>query len=203
MISSKIILTLHPCSCLTPMEITSNVLKLTATHVVIMLTIVWFTTPTNISLMTPTPQFHVFPTLLINSMILHLLNSVISSNMKRTTPTPIVNLFRSPTVNLTTRNNDRSLHSYIQKPSIRPMSLQLSMLVFLWAPYSKIKQYMSPNPALNVHRYSEPVATDTIYSNTPAIDNGATQRILRRLKDYGLWCLSHEDWQAICQHFRG
>ena len=34
------------------------------------------------------------------------------------------------------------------------------------------KRYMSPNPALNVHRRSEPVATDTIYSNTPAIDNG-------------------------------
>ena len=37
------------------------------------------------------------------------------------------------------------------------------------------KRYMSPNPALNVHRRSEPVATDTIYANTPAIDNGATQ----------------------------
>jgi hypothetical protein len=36
------------------------------------------------------------------------------------------------------------------------------------------KQYKSPNPALNVHPRDEPVATDTIYSNTPAIDCGIT-----------------------------
>ena len=37
------------------------------------------------------------------------------------------------------------------------------------------KRYMSPNHALNIHRRSEPVAMDTIYSNIPDIDNGATQ----------------------------
>ena len=36
------------------------------------------------------------------------------------------------------------------------------------------KRYKSPFPALNVHRRDEPVATDTIYSNTPAVDSGAT-----------------------------
>jgi hypothetical protein len=36
------------------------------------------------------------------------------------------------------------------------------------------KWYKSPNPALNVHPRDEPVATDTIYSNTPAIDCGIT-----------------------------
>ena len=36
------------------------------------------------------------------------------------------------------------------------------------------KRYKSPFPALNVHRRDEPVATDTIYSDTPAIDSGAT-----------------------------
>jgi hypothetical protein len=36
------------------------------------------------------------------------------------------------------------------------------------------KQYKSPNPALNVHPRDEPVATDTIYSDTPAIDCGIT-----------------------------
>jgi hypothetical protein len=36
------------------------------------------------------------------------------------------------------------------------------------------KQYKSLNPALNVHPHDEPVATDTIYSNTPAIDCGIT-----------------------------
>jgi hypothetical protein len=36
------------------------------------------------------------------------------------------------------------------------------------------KQYKSLNPALNVHPHDEPVATDTIYSDTPAIDCGIT-----------------------------
>ena len=35
-------------------------------------------------------------------------------------------------------------------------------------------QYRSPNPALNVHRRNEPVATDTVYADTPAIDDGST-----------------------------
>jgi len=33
--------------------------------------------------------------------------------------------------------------------------------------------FKSPFPALNVHRRNEPVATDTVYSNTAAIDNGS------------------------------
>ena len=36
------------------------------------------------------------------------------------------------------------------------------------------KHFKSRFPALNIHRRREPVATDTIYSDTPAIDNGAT-----------------------------
>jgi hypothetical protein len=36
------------------------------------------------------------------------------------------------------------------------------------------KRYKSPNPALNVHPRDEPVATDTMYSDTPAIDCGIT-----------------------------
>ena len=35
------------------------------------------------------------------------------------------------------------------------------------------KHYKSPYPALNVHRRDEPVATDTVYSDTPAIDDGS------------------------------
>ena len=35
------------------------------------------------------------------------------------------------------------------------------------------KHYKSPFPALNVHRRNEALATDTVYSDTPAIDNGA------------------------------
>jgi hypothetical protein len=36
------------------------------------------------------------------------------------------------------------------------------------------KHYKSPFPALNVQRRDEPVATDTVYSDTPAIDGGET-----------------------------
>jgi hypothetical protein len=36
------------------------------------------------------------------------------------------------------------------------------------------KRYKSPNPALNVRPRDEPVATNTIYSDTPAIDCGVT-----------------------------
>jgi len=36
------------------------------------------------------------------------------------------------------------------------------------------KHFQSPNPALNVQRQHEPVATDTVYSDTPAIDSGVT-----------------------------
>ena len=36
------------------------------------------------------------------------------------------------------------------------------------------KTYRSPFPALNVKRRSEPVSTDTVYSDTPAIDDGST-----------------------------
>jgi hypothetical protein len=34
--------------------------------------------------------------------------------------------------------------------------------------------YRAPFPALNVQRRNEPVATDTVYSDTPAVDGGAT-----------------------------
>ena len=36
------------------------------------------------------------------------------------------------------------------------------------------KRYKSSFPACNVARREVPVATDTVYSDTPAIDNGAT-----------------------------
>jgi len=36
------------------------------------------------------------------------------------------------------------------------------------------KCYKSPFPVLNVHRWDEPIATNTIYLDTPAIDSGTT-----------------------------
>ena len=35
------------------------------------------------------------------------------------------------------------------------------------------RHFKSPFPAHNVHRRNEPIATDTVHSNTPAVDNGA------------------------------
>jgi hypothetical protein len=34
------------------------------------------------------------------------------------------------------------------------------------------KHYQLPFPALNVHRHDESLATDTVYSDVPAIDSG-------------------------------
>ena len=36
------------------------------------------------------------------------------------------------------------------------------------------KRYKSPFPACNVHQRNKPVATDTVYSNTPAIESRVT-----------------------------
>jgi hypothetical protein len=36
------------------------------------------------------------------------------------------------------------------------------------------KHFKSPFPAMNVHRRDEPVATDTVYSDTPTVDSGTT-----------------------------
>ena len=36
------------------------------------------------------------------------------------------------------------------------------------------KTYHSPFPAFNLKFRSEPVATDTVYSDTPAVDDGST-----------------------------
>ena len=36
------------------------------------------------------------------------------------------------------------------------------------------KRYKAPNPALNVYRRDESVATDTFFADTPAIDSGVT-----------------------------
>jgi hypothetical protein len=38
--------------------------------------------------------------------------------------------------------------------------------------------FKSPNPALNVHRRNEDLAADIIYSDTPAVDDGATSAVV-------------------------
>ena len=37
------------------------------------------------------------------------------------------------------------------------------------------KALKSRNPALNIHRRHKPVATDTVFSDTPAVDRGVKQ----------------------------
>ncbi len=55
------------------------------------------------------------------------------------------------------------------------------------------KRYKSPFPTLNIHRRDEPVAMDTIYSNTPAVDSGATiaQVFVGVLTLTLTWALAH------------
>jgi hypothetical protein len=79
---------------------------------------------------------------------------------------------------VTTRNPDYGL--------LRPLFGWLSVSTIaktfgLTTQYGRIpnstilkKHYKSPNPALNVQRRDEDVATDYVYSNTPAVDSGAT-----------------------------
>jgi hypothetical protein len=45
---------------------------------------------------------------------------------------------------------------------------------YAWMPLNTIlcKHFKSPNPVVNIQRCDEPVATDTIQSNVPAIDGG-------------------------------
>jgi hypothetical protein len=47
-------------------------------------------------------------------------------------------------------------------------------------------QIESPNPILNIPRRHEPVATDTMYSKTPAVDDGSTaaQFFIGRISHY-------------------
>ena len=61
-----------------------------------------------------------------------------------------------------------------------------------YIPYEKT-HLKSRNPALDVPRRHEPVATDTVFSDTPAVDSGAKQAQV----------LPYEKWKAICKHPRG
>ena len=57
----------------------------------------------------------------------------------------------------------------------------------------------SRNPALNVPRRHEHVATDTIFSDTPAVDSGVKQiTSLCGERLISSRCLPYEIWQTIC-----
>ena len=68
------------------------------------------------------------------------------------------------------------------------------------------RRLASPNPALNVFRRNEPVATDTIYGPEPAIDNGSTaaQFFIGRISGFcaaeGLGASDHRFPIALMNH---
>ena len=70
------------------------------------------------------------------------------------------------------------------------------------------RRLSSPNPALNVFRRNEPVATDTIYGPEPAIDNGSTaaQFFIGRISGFcaaeGLGVSDHRFPLALMNHIR-
>ena len=70
------------------------------------------------------------------------------------------------------------------------------------------RRMASPNPALNVFRRNEPVATDTIYGPVPAIDNGSTaaQFFVGRISGFcaseGLGLSDHRFPIALLNHIR-
>ena len=70
------------------------------------------------------------------------------------------------------------------------------------------RRLSSPNPALNVFRRNEPVATDTIYGPEPAVDNGSTaaQFFIGRISGFcaseGLGVSDHCFPIALMNHIR-
>ena len=60
------------------------------------------------------------------------------------------------------------------------------------------KHLKSRNPALNVPRRHEPVATDTIFSDTPAVDSGVEQAHVFIVRN--TLVADAKKWEAICQY---
>jgi hypothetical protein len=97
---------------------------------------------------------------------------------------------------LNPRTSDAPKAYQVHKPSIQEGKIDYERLrrYFAWLPadvvkktiqcttqYARIpmstllqKHYKSPFPAANIHRRDEPIATDTVYSDTPAVDSGYT-----------------------------
>ena len=66
------------------------------------------------------------------------------------------------------------------------------------------KHYKSPLPGLNVHCRQEAIATDTVFADTPSVDNGSTStQIFVGIEGTVDWCLWHENQQTICKHSWG
>ena len=61
----------------------------------------------------------------------------------------------------------------------------------------------SRNPTLNVPRRHEAVATDTVYSDTSAVDSGVKQAQLFVGKESLVSDIYPEVWETICEYSGG
>ena len=78
----------------------------------------------------------------------------------------------------------------------------MGSLLTQYFPYEK--HLKSRNPALNIPRRHEAVATDTVFSDTPAVDSGVKQAQVFVGRDTLVAdAIPNEKWEAICQHPRG
>ncbi len=60
--------------------------------------------------------------------------------------------------------------------------------------------YKSPFPALNVKRRNEDLYTDTVYADTPAIDDGSTSAQFFVGRDTGIWSM-YQLRTSLCSDF--
>ena len=66
------------------------------------------------------------------------------------------------------------------------------------------KHFRSPYPACNIHRRQEPIATDTVYSDTPAIDDGSkVAQIFVGTTSLVTDVYGMKTPKTVCQHITG
>ena len=68
----------------------------------------------------------------------------------------------------------RPKFGWMKKETIKKTFAHTTQMGKLPAGEHLYRQYKSPNPAFNVHRRQEGLATDTVFSDTPAVDSGVT-----------------------------
>ena len=77
----------------------------------------------------------------------------------------------------------------------------MGSLLIKYIPYEK--HLKSRNPALNIPRRHEAVATDTVFSDTPAVDSGVKQAQVFVGRDTLVAdAYPMKNGEAICQHPR-
>ena len=102
--------------------------------------------------------------------------------------------FHSPSFPISDEDDGQPLQLQLHEQCKKPLNYESLCLFFLRAIANIVKRtfnatmqyahsvststhmkkaFWSPFPALNVHRRQEPVATDTVYSDEPAIDDGS------------------------------